>query len=344
MAMVLEVTQGCQMGCKGCHVNKNSHGLPSDDVLMNLLSMLYELKGEGVELAEVELGATDVLSAINRNDIFEHPLISQIVQCFQVTVLNAAFVDPDARQYVELARQVNLLSPNNAVGLVTPIEIGHVFNDKYVQRIRDNVALFRDHLHNDFTEVIFSIIVDHQSLSLTKNKYTYSDLFARARELRVADHTAIDFAFHQGRLNLDLPWIRQDLLDSIHALNQQYVHDLNVRQNIERRHIPSQLLFEQEILELVFSQSELYIRPILNERLTVLHPKMRYDGPWKGLSLLQEFQAKITRNLSLSEKMKHCKDCIHVNRCSNRYTQELMQLLDTQDCVSLLPTHHGALS
>jgi len=336
LALVMEVTEGCRMGCKGCRIDKTGSGLPSDDVLEKLLGMLYQLKAQGVGFAEVELGATDMLSANNRDEIFSHPLVAEIVRLFKVTVINAAFIDPQPDHYIRLAQQVNTLSPDNAVGLVTPMEMTQAFNDKYISRIQKNVTLFKQHLNNPFTEVLFSIIIDHNQMRRSDIKRSYGELFVRARQLRVSERTKVDFAFHHGREGLRMSTDKEDLLQTIHALNDQYVQDLLTRDIVHRGEVPAQLFEEEEVLELVLSDCDLYIRPILNERLMVKNRIMRYHGAWDAYSLLKHFDDRVQRNENLAKELKVCSTCPHVKRCATRYTQELMALGKTQDCISLL--------
>lgn len=343
MALVFEVSKGCQLSCAGCKVNKESSGIPDDSVLMDLLGLLYDLQSKGVEFAEIEFGPTDMMTAVNRDEVFSHPLISSIAQLFKTTVINAAFIHPKKEEYERLAKQVNSMS-GKPVGLVTPIEINHVFNDKYISKISDNIKYFQDQLDHGFTELIFNIIYDRNVINSMGKRFSYEELFARARDISIVDNTAIDFAFHHGRENLQSPFIRQELFESITALNKNYIADLAQRQEIEKRHIPSHLLFDKEIKEIVFIDSALYVRPILSERILLLDDSLRISGDWTAENVLKNFEERVQNNEQLAQVINDCKGCSYVKRCSNRFVQQLMKVLDTDKCVTLLKDCDGLLS
>lgn len=340
LALVFEVSRGCQLNCQGCRVNKASSGVPGDAVLCNLLGLLHNVYTTGRSLAEIEFGPTDIMSAVNREEIFSNPLVKQIANLFSTVVLNTAMIHPDPLEYKVLAREVNLMAPKKPVGLVVPIEIKHVFNDKYIERIRENVETFKQALKYGFTEVIFSVIVDRQTLTNVGSRYTYEDLFAKVRELRVTENTAVDFALHQGRAETELGFAigKNDLQASLRELNQHYLLDIKKRESLEKRHVPSMALYESEIREIVFHKDELYVRPIINERITLFHEMMRYTGGWTADELFDDFDQREMDNYNLAlSVIKDCQHCPYVHRCTSRSVQQLMVLLGTRKCISPLP-------
>lgn len=346
LALVFEVSKGCQLSCNGCRVNKASSGIPDDAVLCDLLTLCHDVVVTGRKLAEIEFGPTDIMSAYNRAEIFNRPLIWEITSLFSTIVLNTAMVHPDPLEYQILAHEVNRMAPNKPVGLVVPIEIKHVFNEKYINTIRTNVKSFQDALKYGFTEVIFSVIFDRTSMENVGNTYTYETLFSKVRELSVADNTAVDFAFHQGRDGLTSDFLKTDLRTSIRELNRQYILDLQKRDIVERRHVPSIALFDQEIREIVFHQNQLFIRPIVNERITVFHDSMKYQGEWNAESLFRHFDQRVqdNMNLAIGGVIIDCERCPYVQRCAERSIQQLMLLTDTAKCITLLPEYNDAFN
>lgn len=342
VALIFEVSSGCQMSCHGCNVDKNLSGLPNPETMNKLLTLFRDMKEWGLPFMEIELGPTDLIKARNRDEIFSHPDVRELTRMFRVTTLAASFIYPEEHEYVKLAQQAHAIAPDNWVGLAMPLEMTHVFNDKYLARIQKNVDVFRNHLPNKLNETIFNVIFDERFLSNVGSKYSYEDLFARVHDLRVTNNTKVDFVFHHGRSKIDSSWVAQDFLHSLRELNRHYLLDLRKRNtSAEVRHMPFQLSCDGRGGEILYHEGELFFRPVVNERITILSEKMKFQGPWTLENYFSNLFARYNDNIHKAMTYDDCQNCEHAAMCADRYIHDLMDVCNTKQCVSLLRSHGG---
>ncbi len=333
MVLVMEVSQGCQHSCSGCMISKFSNWMPDPATMTKLLKMFQEMDSAGMDFYEIELGPTDMLSASNRDVIFYDKSLRELASLFKITTVNASFIHPKERDYIQFAKDIHSFTPNNWVGLAIPIEMSHVFNDKYISRIRENVRVFQQHLPNFLKEVVLTVIFDDEFLSRAGSKYTYEDLFKRTNELSVHDRTMVDFVFHHGRRNVGDPYIQQCFKEAIAKLNEQYLKDIERRgSDLEYRHAPAQLLPESHNNELVYHQGELYIRPVLNERVALFHEHMQFQGDWSLENFRLQSHDRWQRNLEFASTHDECMNCNHQVECASNYVHDLMKVVNYDHC------------
>lgn len=341
-ALIFEVSQGCQMNCTGCNVDKRLDGLPPKEEMDKLLGMFRGLKENNVPFMEIELGPTDLLRARNRHEIFTNPDVQELVRMFKLTTLTGSFIYPDEKDYEAFAKQAHALSPDNWVGIAMPIEMKQVFNDKYIQRIQRNVDIFRNHLPNYLNETILNVIFDERFLSNVGSKYSYEDLFSRVNDLKLTNNTKVDFVFHHGRSKIDSAFVASDFLRSIRELNRHYLRDLRTRsQKAEVRHMPFQLSCDGRGGEILYHRGELYFRPVINERITILSEKMKFTGEWSAENYFANLFQRYHDNVSKSLEYEDCVSCEHAAMCADRYIHDLMDVCNTRECITMLKSHGG---
>lgn len=341
VALIFEVSQGCGMNCQGCNVEKNLSGLPKPEAMDRLLSLFREMKVWGIPFMEIELGPTDLIKARNRDQIFSDPKVQELTRMFKLTTLAASFIYPEEHEYERLAKQAYEVAPDNWVGLAIPLEMSHVFNDKYIDRIQKNVDVFRNHLPNHLNETIFNVIFDERFLSNVGSKYSYDDLFSRVHDLRVTNNTKVDFVFHHGRSRIDSAWVASDLVESLKELNRKYLQDLRKRSNIEARHVPFQLSCDGRGGEVLYHEEQLYFRPVINERITILSDKMKFTGDWTLENYFHNLFTRYNSNIEKSLTYEDCNGCDHAAMCADRYIHDFMDVCNTKHCVTLLKSHGG---
>jgi hypothetical protein len=287
-----------------------------------------------MDFYEIEMGPTDLLSAVNREEIFANPVMRELARLFHVTTLNASFIHPKEEDYIAFAHTVHEFTPDNMVGLAIPLEMRHVFNDKYIDRVRENIRIFREHLPNHLKEVVLVVIFDEHYLNNAGSKYTYEDLFDRANSLDVHEHTMVDFVFHHGRANIESEFVAEAFKTSVQNLNQQYLKDIARRgENLRYRHTPAQLMPESHNNELTYHKGELYIRPVLNERVTVFHERMKFTGEWSVGNFRAHSLERLNQNLQYAFEHKDCLACPYQIECASNYVHDLMAVVKAKDCL-----------
>lgn len=336
LALVLEVSRGCARSCTGCKINKQSGSIPSEDTLVKLLKLTQDMKLAGVDFYEVELGPTDLTTAANTGDIFANEYLQSICRMFKVTTINGSFIDPNPRVYEDFAKKVNAFTPDNWIGLAIPVEMRHVFNDKYISRIRDNVKAFEQVLPNIIKEVVVNIIFDEKYMEQAAKEHTYEELFARCNSLDVHENTMADFVFHHGRVGRGESIDTEAFKRAIAALNEQYLLEVRRRgKDASKRFLPSQMIPESHNTELILSEGELYVRPILNERTTVFHERFRHNGEWDYHSVTEAIANRFIDNFAIaaSANMEDCNSCEFLSDCAEGSVQDLMEVLKTNKCI-----------
>lgn len=339
VSLTFEASAGCQLNCAGCRVDKTQTSLPTDEQFSRLLSLFDDLERHGFTMAEFELGPTDLVSTSNRAELFCDERLARLARKFQLLALNAGMVYPGAYEYVQFADQVWQLAPGTTVSLVVPIDLKHVFNEKYVGRLRANVERFCAALRNPFRETILKVIFDEHYMDRgDEGRYTYQQLFEQVQSLELGPRSKVDFAFHHGRdWKISDPIVSRNFLRSLRGINEAYLQDLRARGlQAQTRHLPFQLTNHAPSGELVYNSGELYVRPVLNERMNVFHELMRFKGEWSAQNYHAQTFERLTNNLSLAMSYEQCASCEFVPTCASKNLHELMHLTHTRQCISLL--------
>lgn len=334
------------MGCSGCRIDKESTSLPSPVLMQKLISLFDELKSRGIALNEIELGPSDILSARNMEAIFQRPDVIEFIDLFSLMTINASFIYPNMTRYVDLAYQLTRYETSKKCGIVIPVEMTQMFNDKYISRIKQNLSVFRDAFPHDLYSVTFNIIFDERFINNPLNKFSYEDLFFRTNSF-VEDtelhesRVRIDYVFHHGREDITNPFIAQAFMDSMNELYRHYHADHKRRNGPMIDGVPAFLNFDFENDEIVYHNEELYVRPVVNDRLNIFHESLKYRGEWNADGIISHLAERFNDNLTMASEMKDCSDCSRIVECSKRYTQDLMKILNVQDCFTMLKQYES---
>jgi hypothetical protein len=337
VSLILEGSQGCQMNCTGCRINKTSSYFPSREEQGDIDSFLDSIVNDGLELDELELGPTDLLSASNREEFFS-PYLKTLTERFKLTAFQVSLIHPreDVEDFVIDINKVT--SPNAKINLTTPLEIKHVFNDKYVQRIKDNIEIIRQGSISRVDEVVLSVVFDIDILSNVGSKYNYEDLFCRVCDLSMGPDTLVDFVFHHGRGDLTDPIIGRNFIKSFKEVNRFFTNDFKRNGDLPTvRKMPSQLVVPNDRpVEVVWRAGKLFIRPILNEGFVIEDSRFEISKPWNASVYKTKLIEDITRNLEYSAQLDDCQSCEHVMLCASRSMHDVLQMVDSKHCFYLL--------
>lgn len=337
MTLIFEGSQGCQMNCTGCQINKQASYFPSTEEQSELDAFLDSIVADGLELDEVELGPTDLLSTGNRKEFFS-PYLKTLIQRFKLTAFQLSLIHP-ADVVEEFVLDINkVANPESKINITTPIEAKHVFNDKYIKRIKDNTEIIRQGSISRVDEVVLSVIFDIDVLSNVGSKYNYDELFLRVRELCVGPDTLVDFVFHQGRRDLTDPVVGQNFLRSFKEVNRFFKEDIVRSGGVSTiNRIPSQLIVQNDRpVEVVWRAGKLFMRPILNEGFVVEDSRFDISKPWDALAYRLKLAENVDRNLEYASKISDCQSCEHVMLCASHFMHDILQMTNSQKCIYLL--------
>lgn len=337
VSLILEGSQGCQMNCTGCRINKTSSYFPSKEEQRDIDSFLDSITSDGIELDEIELGPTDLLSASNRTEFFS-PYLKVLIERFKLAAFQVSLIH--TREAVEdfLIDINKVANPNSKINLTTPLEVKHVFNDKYIQRIKDNTEIIRQNCISRVDEIVLSVVFDADIFTNIGAKYNYEELFRRVRDLSMGPDTLVDFVFHHGRGDLTDPVIGQNFIKSFKEVNRFFTSDFERDGDLPTiRKMPSQLVIPYDRpIEVVWRAGKLFIRPILNEGFVIEDPRFEMSKPWNASTYRTKLAEDITRNLEYSVQIDDCQSCEHVMLCASRSMHDVLQMVDSDHCFYLL--------
>jgi hypothetical protein len=337
MTLIFEGSQGCQMNCTGCQINKEASYFPSEEQQVELDKFLDSIVDDGLELDEVELGPTDLLSTGNRSEFFS-PYLKTLIERFELTAFQLSLIHP-AEAVQGFVTDINkVANPNSKINITTPIEARHVFNDKYIKRIKDNTDIIRQGSISRVDEVVLSVIFDIDVLSNIGSKYNYEELFLRVRELCVGPDTLVDFVFHQGRRDLTDPVVGKNFIRSFKEVNRFFTEDINRSGGISTvNRIPSQLILQNDRpIEVVWRAGKLFMRPILNEGFVVEDPRFDIVKPWNASTYRLKLAESVARNLEYSSQLDDCQSCEHVMHCASHFMHDVLEMVGSKKCIYLL--------
>lgn len=330
-ALVFEVSQGCQMGCLGCQINKDLSGLPSEEIIGDLLNLFTGLQDQGSRMGEFEFGPTDMVRAKNRREMFGHPKVKALAGLFDMLTLNASFVYVDENEYIELAKDVNAFNTSRVNGLQIPVNLRHIYNDKYLDLIERNIEVYRAALDKPLEEVIFTVILDEMWMGNVGAEINYSNLYERCRALKEKGY-GFDFISHHGLRDIGQEGVKKDFVKTIRKLASSFYEKAIEHNDFKQRRFNTLTTFG-ETYEIVFHEGQLYVRASVSEKSNIFHDKMRYQLPWQATDILTHLTERFHQNLEASVKMSDCKECERSVDCSARFVHDVMELVGTQECL-----------
>ncbi len=346
VSLIFEMLNGCGMGCAGCRIQKDDDLGPSVDQILHLHGLFKDLKTLGVELKEIEIAPTDILSAGNTWSLLQNDHLLEFLNEFSLLSISASMVHADQSRYQELATALKNLKVSEKLRLIIPIEMNHVFNDKYLQRIKNNLEVVNTALPNGIYSTALNVIFDEAFVKNPLKKFSYDELFSRVNDLVIQPdfekfNTRVDFVFHHGRVPFTddsqrALYLNKSFLKSLVELNHHYHRDYQKRHGIKAGEVPAFVKFDVEHEELVYHQGKLYVRPIINDRATVFDQKLLYAKPWSAQGLQEHLTSRFNDNLIKGVEFEDCSNCPHLPQCAARYTQDLMQIAGTQQCITFL--------
>lgn len=335
LTFILEATRGCNLGCHGCSVQKDSTDTPSAQSTTALINLMEDLRGNGVELVEIEVGPTDIFSAKNGNDLMESASLQRLYSLFDTFSVSAAFIYPDKGKYEKLAKQLSSLRKDIMIGVAVPLEPKHLYSEKYMGIIAQNLTHFYERLGRPVFRTAFNIIFD-SSTALVKSQFAQR-LFDRAIELQESAQLKqfrprIDFVLHHGRVSSEHSSLRNQLPKDLELLHSCYMREHNARQNNE---YPRFLRFDDDNHELVWHNENIYVRPCLNDRATFIDPLFAYRGELSAKELISHYNGLMSSNIAYAlDYLPECAQCSHVAECASRFIHDVMRYTGAQSCIT----------
>lgn len=299
---------------------------------------MVDLVKNDTELNEFELAPTDILTSLNRNEIFESERFVDLLMMFRIFTLNMSLMRPRQADYVELAKQINATGYKKALQVATPVEFLHVHKPKYLDLLKRNLMALMESLEGHLEEVNLQINFDKRFIGHRDlNAPSIDKLFDILHGLDLGTTTKINFVFPHGRRPRDTEFLKEDMIESLHEVNRLYMRHLKRRgKDAHIFHVPYQLYDYACGGEGTWFKGEMYVRPLINERYTMFSENIRLKGDWTHDNFIMFNQELTNLYLEKGEQMPDCRDCPHLMLCADRGVQEVMEWAGTDRCIMLL--------
>jgi len=338
LSLIFEITHGCQYSCSGCTVNKNVSDLPTPQQFEELELFLNNVKDQGYNLNEFELAPTDSITSLNIERIFQSQDFIKTLNKFSLFAMTVGLILPDPQRYIDYFEKVIKIYPEGKIDIATPIELEHVYTDKYTSVINKNIDIIKSILGDRLNDIILQVNFDYRFFTKDINKQFQCDkFFNKLHGMELNHNYKVNMAFLQGRNNFDNQYSRETFRDSVVGLHNLYIDNIKKNKDcLSLKHIPYQFFKSEHGGEVIWNQGELYIRPIINERFTLFNDDRRVERPWTLESLLCSFNNMFYNSLEIAQDIEDCQNCHSLVSCANRGVQSIMKSSGIEKCFMLL--------
>lgn len=343
--LTMEILQGCRHDCMGCAIDRDNIQYPTDNEWVRLEQLLDSFVENDQILYHLNIGATDVISANNREQLFNDPHFKRIAPRFIKHSFTCSFLSPRHEDYVALARDIESVIPNGVMRFQIPFEAKHIDNPKYIETISKHMKWLKDEFTTvDFPKVLCAIIFDSENTYSYEEKEKLSKQFVNhAKSLKLLDgiEVEMDFNFPHARRSLDdimnaHKFVRSvkylnntmvSLMDDIAAAGGECPYDWRVRDYLSNEGLSWDTLY---------LNGELYLRPFLLESVTAIDDVFKINGEWSYSSFYHDRQEKLVKQYTYAHTVPDCVGCEFMSLCSHRGVHAVMERLGLTECFSPL--------
>lgn len=330
--LVLEVASGCRYNCTGCQVEKENNRIPTEAEFDRLDEMVASLKSNGMDATDLILGPTDILSADNREEFMSHPRMAKLASNFRRLLVNTAFLSKDEADYVWLADKVSKMIPGGTVCSVSPFEIKHLYNEKYIEVLKKRIVTFRDNLVNiDYPKVYTTVAVNFDDY-LPLGQQTIRD----ARVIKLHSYANGDLILPHGRKGFKTAQDIEDFHKSVDLLTDAILTSTHVSRTTDSAS-PDLNEFrpgEGTGASLSFRNGSLYFRPFLVEAFDIFHPRFQMSDEWNFEGVYEHHEERIIKGLTYASEVKDCSDCPMSYKCAERGALAIMEHTGRKTCIT----------
>ncbi len=323
LELAVDVLRGCANHCGGCMVNRDTTGVLDD--IPEILALAHELVSFGYSPFDFTIGATDVLTATNTNEVLTDPNIKGLIALFDSLTLNAAFLDKRKQSYEYLGALVDDCAADKPVRFLIPATPGIFKNPKFGRGISERLGWVKAHIHK-------------------------ARLFEAGFVVNCTRETLADGAIEHLRLGFDLkfPVKKDDILNIPYGRANRT--DIQVAESVkfasheisrfyssfeceeERTKNPDLCNYTGTMLNLTYSEGELYWVPFLKDECAFLHDNFKIPRPWTAQSVLEARSSSMVRSLDYLQN-DGCASCANLSNCAEKGITTIMQTLSLKDCL-----------
>jgi len=331
--IALELLKDCGRNCTGCAVDTAGVGTPPEEDLLAIEEIVNEVRDREWEMSWMEIAPTDILSASNRQEVLENPILRRMVRGgFESIVFNCSFLSPYPEDYVKLAEELEAFMPGLNAEFLVPFEFKHYRNVGYFEKIRNRIHWLEENLKtvrigtvtaivNLIEPMIDSGLVNQDSLHETR----HIKLFERS------DTTT--FVFHYGRTDLDVPENREEFLRTILKQNDLFAKQVDDGYPFKIDDLGPTVGTDYH---LSYRKGQLYMAPFINSPIALFDDQFSFEKPWKLDDIIASDVGTYFKSIEKGMFSPDCKGCDFLSNCSTRGVQRVQEVLRTNKCLSIL--------
>jgi hypothetical protein len=331
----LDIAHGCKFSCTGCHVDKVSGRIPTEEEFNKLDFLIDEMNENGFKAMNLAIGPTDIMTAENRDDILAHPRIKQLSKKFMKTAINCAFLEPHDESYIDLGKKLNWLLQGKMVKFVIPFEAFHIDNKSYIDKIRHRVNLTVKNMPD----------VIHTKTYLNVN-YETSEIYDRQNNTNLTEELILKMyssdLLEGFEIDLILPHPRSNLRNKLISFNfinaakklKNTLSSARSKYGLDVISIAEVKVEEGKDWDIIYKNNKLYMPPFLLEGLASFDEVFEVKENWTLAGLYKSYNDSFMKQLKWASSAPECKDCQFMGLCAERGVHNLMMITETTECIS----------
>lgn len=340
LELTFDISSGCRHNCTGCHVIKEQARMPTSEEWKQLFTLVDDCQSKGIEIAEITLGPTDLLTATNREEIFNSPEVAKLCSKFKVINYNITCLLHDEEPYIWMAKQISKLGKGKFNYLFIPVEPAHIYNKFYMNTLRYRIGLLMDNLEQD---VIIEQVVPVMNINkqVVFNKKTgegmtrklYDDFY----DMNLWGPSYFDFGIHYGRNGMDKQ-SANDFIDTIQITNDVRLpvyEELRIRtaSNPHEDFLTEINPNEGIKWNLYWTEGKMYKKVHVGELVAICDEAFRIPlTTWTKEDLEQCLLKMYTEQLTFGEQIDDCAHCPFVVNCALAGRFKMMEIAETERC------------
>lgn len=330
--LALEVLIGCDFNCTGCSVNTDGIVPFNEDDLHALSGIVQEVRDNDWEMSWMEIAPTDIMTAVNRKDVMENPIIREMVSGFKSIVFNSSFLSPKPETYIELAKDMEAFMPGLNAEFLVPVELKHYRNVGYFEKLRNHIKWLEEHLETISIGSVTAIV--NMTEEMIDNEVANHTVLHETRHIKLHENSdTTTFVFHYGRQDLTVKENRDEFLRTIRKQNDLFAKHVNDGYDFK---IDEQGVVVGADYHLAYRNGELYMAPFINSPIALFHDQFRFDKPWTLDSIIEADVMTYLESLDQATHSPDCHDCKWIKKCAMRGVHRVQKLLDTDRCLSVI--------
>ena len=330
----LEVTNGCQFNCTGCNVDKEGNSWPSDEDFLRMGLLVDDLNNNNFSAMNLAIGPTDIMTSVNKDKILQSEEIKTLAKKFMKTSINCAFLDPFDENYVRFGKQLNWLLAGKMVKFVIPFEAFHIDNKSYVEKIIKRRNLVLKHMP-DVIHTKTYLIVNYETSSIydkENNTNITEKLVLKTYDSPLLQDLTADLVLAQSRADLR----KQKNAESfIAAAKKLKLIKASARKLYgESVDIAEVKDSEGRDWDIFYKAGKLYLTPFILEGLANFDEMFEIKNEWTLEGVYNSYTEGLVQQFDWAHNARECKDCQFIPQCAERGVHTLMQIMNTEDCIS----------